>query len=198
MKTLIKVTCTAFIVTGLLAACSEETATKPEETPIKVEETATKPKETPNKVEESISSKDMTEIERLEKGILLYGEKAKGGYYRATVENAKYEEVDKLGSLTARVTIDNVRDDEKTVDLSEIKYFVKDEKTDKTYEGQAMPMYEDKFKTVPSGYSLTFEVSFMIENPPKDLNNLYLYIDSKLDPFTNTKWKLNNIESKEN
>ena len=61
-----------------------------------------------------------------------------------------------------------------------------------------LPMYEDKFKTVPSGYSLTFEVSFMIENPPKDLNNLYLYIDSKLDPFTNTKWKLNNIESKEN
>lgn len=191
MKNLIKVTCTAFIVTSLLAACNEETATKPEETLNKIEET-------PNKIEESISSKEMAEIERLEKGILLYGEKAKGGYYRATVENAKYEEVDKLGSLTARVTIDNVRDDEKTVDLSEIKYFVKDEKTGKTYEGQAMPMYEDKFKTVPSGYSLTFEVSFMIENPPKDLNNLYLYMDSKLDPFANTQWELNNIESKEN
>ena len=77
MKTLIKVTCTAFIVTSLLAACSEETATKSEETPNKVEETATKPKETPNKVEESIPSKDMTEIERLEKGILLMEKRQK-------------------------------------------------------------------------------------------------------------------------
>ena len=184
MKTLIKVTCTAFMVTSLMAACSEETTTKREEIP--------------NKVEEPTLSKEMSEIERLEKGILLYGEKAKGGYYGATIENAKYEEVDKVGSLTARVTIDNVRDDEKTVDLSEIKYLVKDEKTGKTYEGQVMPMNEDKFKTVPSGYSLTFEVSFMIENPPKDLNNLYLYIDSKLDPFTDIQWKLNNIESKQN
>lgn len=179
MKTLIKVTGTALIVTILLAACSEETVTKREETP--------------NKVEESIPSKEMTEIERLEKGILLYGEKAKGGYYRATVENAKYEEVDKHGSLTARVTIDNVRDDEKTVDLSEIKYLLKDEKTDKTYDGQAMPLNEDKFKSVPSGYSLTFDVLFMIENPPKDLNNLYLYIDSRLDPFPNTQCELNNL-----
>lgn len=44
------------------------------------------------------------------------------------------------------------------------------------YKGQAMPMYEDKFKTVPAGYSLTFDVSFMMEKPPKDLNNMYLYM----------------------
>ena len=162
----------------MLVACSEETATTREEIP--------------NQVEQSIPSKELTEIERLEKGILLYGEKAKGGYYRATVENAKYEEVDnEHGSLTASITIDNVRDDEKTVDLSEINYLLKDEKTDKTYEGQAIPLNEDKFKSVPSDDSLTFEVLFMIENPPKDLNNLYLYIDSKLDPFPNTQWELN-------
>ena len=42
MKNLIKVTCTAFIVTSLLAACNEETATKPEETLNKIEETPNK------------------------------------------------------------------------------------------------------------------------------------------------------------
>ncbi|MEH7604454.1 MULTISPECIES: hypothetical protein [Priestia] len=186
MKSLVKVTCTAFILTSLMAACNEQT-------------TSTKQEETNHKVEaatQSKKSKEMSEEERLEKGILLYGQSSKGGYYGATVENAKYEKADKTGYITARITINNVREDQKTIDLSEIKYSVKDEKTGKTYKGQAMPMYEDKFKTVPAGYSLTFEVSFMMEKPPKDLNNMYLYMDSKVDPFTDTHWKLDNLVSK--
>lgn len=83
----------------------------------------------------------MSEEERLEKGILLYGEGAKGGYYGSTVENAKYEKADKMGYITARVTINNVREDGKTIDLAGIKYFVKDEQTGKMYKGQSMPMY---------------------------------------------------------
>jgi len=183
MKSLIKITCTAFILTGLLAACSEKTSTpKQETTQLKVEASSQQKK-----------SKEMSEEERLEKGILLYGEDAKGGYYGSTVENAKYEKADNMGYITARVTINNVREDGKTIDLSEIKYSVKDEKTGKMYKGQSMPIYEDKFKTVPAGYSLTFEVSFMMEQPPKDLNNMYLYMESKIDPFVDTHWKLDNL-----
>ncbi|MEI4803776.1 hypothetical protein ACIGHG_19580 [Bacillus sp. NPDC077411] len=168
MKSLIKITCTAFILTSLMAACSEET---------------TQPKK----------SKEISEEK--EKNILLYEEFAKGGSYRATVENAKYKIVDKMGNITTRVTINNVRNDEKTIDLSEIKYFVKDEKTGKKYEGQPMPIHEDKFKNVPVGYALTFEISFTMKNPPKDLNNMYLYMDSKIDPL-DTYWKLDNLVSK--
>lgn len=61
------------------------------------------------------------------------------------------------------------------------------------YKGQSMPMYEDKFKTVPAGYSLTFDVSFVMEKPPKDLNNMYLYMNSKIDPFVATNRKLDNL-----
>ncbi|WP_394549267.1 hypothetical protein [Priestia aryabhattai] len=184
MKSLMKVTCTAFIFTSLMAACSEKTSTPKQETTQHKVEASTKQKK----------SKEMSEEERLEKGILLYGEGAKGGYYGSTVENAKYEKADKMGYITARVTINNVREDGKTIDLSEIKYSVKDEKTGKMYKGQAMPMYEDKFKAVPAGYSLTFDVSFMMEKPPKDLNNMYLYMDSKIDPFVDTHWKLDNLD----
>ncbi|WP_017151622.1 hypothetical protein [Bacillus bingmayongensis] len=58
-----------------------------------------------------------------------------------------------------------------------------------------MPMYKEKFKSVPAGYSLTFDVSFKMENLPKDFNNLYLYMDSKLDPFGDIHWKLDNLVS---
>ena len=60
-----------------------------------------------------------------------YGEIFKNEYYRATVENAKFEKIDKEWRLTARVTINNARVDGQTIDLSEIKYFIKDEKTGK-------------------------------------------------------------------
>jgi hypothetical protein len=33
----------------------------------------------------------------------------------------------------------------------------------------------------------------MIEQPPKDLNNMYLYMESKIDPFVDTHWKLDNL-----
>ncbi|PEE37431.1 hypothetical protein [Bacillus pseudomycoides] len=178
MKSLIKVTCTAFLLTSLMAACSEQTTTKKEVTT------------------QSKKSEKVSEENRMEKDALRYGEIAKGGYYRATVENAKYEKVDGIGRIVARVTINNARADEKAIDLSEIQYFVKDEKTGKKYEGQVMPMYEEKFKSVPAGYSLTFDASFKTENSPKNFNNMYLYMDSKLDPFGDIHWKLDNLVSK--
>ncbi len=111
MKSLLKVTCTAFLLTSLMTACSEQITTKQET--------------------QSRKSKEMSEENRIEKDALGYGEIAKGGYYRATVENAKYEKVDGIGRSVARVTINNARADEKVIDLSEIQYFVKDGKTEK-------------------------------------------------------------------
>ncbi|MGE1099215.1 hypothetical protein ACQJZ4_19995, partial [Bacillus altitudinis] len=71
----------------------------------------------------------------LEKDAMHYGEIVKNEYYRATVENAKFEKIDQEWRLTARVTINNARTDGQTIDLSEIKYFIKDEKTGEKYEG---------------------------------------------------------------
>ena len=65
---------------------------------------------------------------RSSKNAMHYGEIFKNEYYRATVENAKFEKIDKEWRLTARVTINNARVDGQTIDLSEIKYFIKDEK----------------------------------------------------------------------
>ena len=97
MKSIMKVTCTALLFTGLMAGCSGNTAPKQEKS-------------------------------ALEKNAMHYGEIVKNEYYRATVENAKFEKIDKEWRLTARVTINNARADGQTIDLSEIKYFIKDEK----------------------------------------------------------------------
>ncbi|MCW9132384.1 hypothetical protein OF830_15815 [Bacillus paramycoides] len=132
----------------------------------------------------------------LEKNAMHYGEIVKNEYYRATVENAKFEKIDKEWRLTARVTINNARADGQTIDLSEIKYFIKDEKTGEKYEGEVIPIHNENYKNVPSEFSLTTDVLFNMKTSPKDLNNMYLYIDSKVAPLTNTYWKLDNLVSK--
>lgn len=97
MKSIMKVTCTALLFTGLMAGCNGNTAPKQEKSAI-------------------------------EKNAMHYGEIVKNEYYRATVENAKFEKIDKERRITTRVMINNVRDDGQTIDLSEIKYFIQDEK----------------------------------------------------------------------
>ena len=60
MKSIMKVTCTALLFTGLMAGCNGNTAPKQEKS-------------------------------ALEKNAMHYGEIVKNEYYRATVENAKFE-----------------------------------------------------------------------------------------------------------
>ncbi|MBE7122429.1 hypothetical protein [Bacillus cereus] len=163
MKSLIKVTCTALIFTGIMAGCNSSATPKQEKS-------------------------------ALEKNAMHYGEIFKNGYYRATVENAKFEKIDKEWRLTTRVTINNARADGQTIDLSEINYFIKDEKTGKKYEGEVI--HNENSKNVPSEFSLTTDILFNMKTSPKDLNNMYLYIDSKVAPLTNTYWKLDNLVSK--
>ena len=49
---------------------------------------------------------------------------------------------------------------------------------------------------VPSDFSLTNDIEFNMKTSPKDLNNIYLYIDSKVAPLTDTHWKLDNLVTK--
>ncbi|MFD6508180.1 hypothetical protein [Bacillus sp. NPDC060175] len=163
MKSLIKVTCTALLFTGIMAGCNGSGTQKQEKS-------------------------------ALEKNAMHYGEIFKNEYYRATVENAKIEKIDKEWRLTARVTINNARADKETIDLSEIKYFIKDEKTGNKYEGEVI--HNENAEKVPSEFSLTTDILFNMKTLPKDLNNMYLYIDSKVAPLTNTYWKLDNLASK--
>ncbi|MGI8277723.1 hypothetical protein [Bacillus mycoides] len=163
MKSLIKVTCTALIFTGIMAGCNSSATPKQEKS-------------------------------ALEKNAMHYGEIFKNGYYRATVENAKFEKIDKEWRLTARVTINNARADGQTIDLTEIKHFIKDEKTGEKYEGEFIQ--NENAEKVPSDFSLTTDIVFNMKNSPKDLNNMYLYIDSKVAPLINTYWKLDNLVSK--
>lgn len=51
-------------------------------------------------------------------------------------------------------------------------------------------------KKVPSEFSFTTDIEFNMKTSPKDLNNMYLYIDSKAAPLTDTYWKLDNLATK--
>ncbi|MCL9633550.1 hypothetical protein L2095_02320 [Bacillus zanthoxyli] len=84
------------------------------------------------------------------------------------------------------------------MDLSNIEFSVKNEKSGKFYEGQPLIEDEQKFKQVPSGYSLTFDVKFLMKNLPKNVKHFYLYMDSSIDPFEDTHWQLDGLsESKQ-
>ncbi|WPL43547.1 hypothetical protein [Priestia megaterium] len=194
----------ALTIGSSLTACSnseDKAEDKPKEKTHVAASTAEAPT-TDHEDGEKATPEEIAQIERMDKGILLYGEGNKGGDYSSTVENAGYrvqtEGKDTVGIITARVTIQNVREDNQTVDLSEIDFSVQDEKTGKSYDGQAMPFDEDKFKTVPAGYSLTFDVSFMIKNPPKNVDNFYLYMNSSVDPYEDIHWQLNNLIDSKN
>lgn len=47
-----------------------------------------------------------------------------------------------------------------------------------------------------SEFSLTTDIVFNMKASPKDLNTMYLYIDSKAAPLIDTYWKLDNLASK--
>ncbi|MEO2223204.1 hypothetical protein [Priestia megaterium] len=204
MKKSFYVMLAALTIGSSLTACSnseDKAEDKPKEKTHVAASTAEAPT-TDHEDGEKATPEEIAQIERMDKGILLYGESNKGGYYLSTVENAGYrtqkEGKDTVGVISSRVTIQNAREDNLEVDLSEIQFSVKDEKTGKTYDGQVMTFDEDKFTKVPAGYSMTFDVTFMIKNPPKNVDNFYLYMDSAVDPYGDIHWKLDHLIDNEN
>jgi hypothetical protein len=184
MNSFLKVTCTAFILTSLMTACSEEKETAQVE-PSKEVESTLSPEEKQQKLE----------IERVEKGILFYGEGAKGGDYGVSVLDGTYEKANEgSGTIKAQVEVKNVHDDGTAVTLFPLEFWVKNEKTNQKVIGKALPNDAQKFANLPQGQSIVFDVSFSIKDT-EELENFYLYIDSKNDPFANAHWKLDNLDS---
>lgn len=200
MKKSFYVLLAALTIGSSLTACSnseDKAEDKPKEK-MQVEAASTaEPRKADHEEGEKATPEEIAQMERMDKGILLYGEGNKGGDYSSTVENAGYkvqkEGKDTVGIINARVSIQNVREDNQTVDLSEIQFSVKDEKTGKSYDGQPIVFDEDKFKKVPAGYSLAFDVTFLVKNPPKNVDNFYLYMDSSVDPYGDIHWKLDKL-----
>jgi hypothetical protein len=187
MKSIIATTCIGVMVTSLMTACSDEKETVQAEPQKKVESTLT-----------SAEKQERLEIERLERGIMSYRESVKGGDYGVSVLNGTYEKTNESsGTIKAQVKVENVHNDGTGVDLSPLKFWVENEKINQKVIGKALPNDIQKFKNLPQGQSMVFDVSFLIKDA-KELENFYLYIDSENDPFDNTHWKLDNLVSKQN
>jgi hypothetical protein len=124
-------------------------------------------------------------IDRLEKGILLFGEGAKGSYYLTKVNSAYLEETNP-GSIVVKVTIKNVRG--KQIDLSELKYLLKDEKNNNSYIGKVLTT------NIPSEININelreLDISFDIP----DMADEYMFsVESSLDPM-DVRWKVDNLK----
>ncbi|YCA45102.1 hypothetical protein M1E11_07940 [Bacillus sp. JZ8] len=184
MKSFLKVTCTAFILTSLMTACSEAKETAKVE-PSKEVESTLSPEE----------QQQQLEIEKLEKGILFYGESVKGGDYGISVLDGSYGKTNEdSGTIKAQVEVKNVHDNGTGVTLLPLEFWVENEKTNQKVIGKALPDDAQKFTNLPQGQSIVFDVSFLIKDT-EELENFYLYIDSKNDPFANAHWKLDNLDS---
>ncbi len=81
-----------------------------------------------------------------EKNAMHYGEIVKMNTIEQLLKMLNSKKIDKEWRITTRVMINNVRDDGQTIDLSEIKYFIQDEKTGQKYEGEAHPIYDEHYK----------------------------------------------------
>jgi hypothetical protein len=144
--------------------------------------------------EKIIEQQENEQWQSLEEGVLTYRQHTKGGYYNATVESATYKENNQSSpSIVAEIQIENVREDGKNDDLSEIRYYIKNKKTGENFTGVAVPSNKETFKQLAPISTITYDVLFEISDK-KELNSYYLYMDSKLDPFGDVHWKLDNLQ----
>ncbi|MCQ9285156.1 hypothetical protein NQ129_25655 [Priestia aryabhattai] len=182
MKSIIATACIAFMVTSLMTACSEEKETVQAEPQKKVESTLT-----------PAEKQERLEMEQLEKGILSYRETFKGGDYLISVLTGTYEKTNESsGTIKAQVKVENVHDDGTAVNLSPLKFWIENEKTKQKIVGKALPNNTQLYNSLPQGQSIVFDVSFLIKDV-KELDQFYLYIDSKNDPLDNVHWRLDNL-----
>lgn len=198
MSKVIKTAFTAVLATGLITACSAANTGETSSSKVEKVKMADMQKVTKEENEKNIEQQENEDWQSLREGVLTYRQHSKGGYYNATVESAIYKE-NKQGSpsITAKVQIENVREDGKNDDLSEIKYYIKNKKTGEKFNGVAMPLNHEAFKELAPNSTVTYDVLFEISDK-KELNSYYLYMDSKLDPFSDIHWKLENLTQSNN
>ncbi|MDH4424710.1 MULTISPECIES: DUF4352 domain-containing protein [Bacillus] len=143
-----------------------------------------------NENEELINFEEKENISRLEQGILLVGESAKGGYYLTTVQSAYLN--DNNDSIVVNVSVKNVRG--QMIGLSELKYTLKDEKNGKTYEGKLLDQNPSDIQVKPNE-TVELKIAFEV---PGTADEYMFYIESSLDSLGTTHWKIDKLQSPKN
>lgn len=143
----------------------------------------------------ALSNDELKRMERLEKGIMLFGETVKGGSYSTTVNSAKSKSIEKSKnkSVIVSVTIRNVRDDGKIVDPSELKFNLSEDLESTSYEGEILLRKSTRTHIQPNE-SLSLDVSFEVSNVSEEYR---FYVLSNIDPIE-PYWKIHNIKSSTN
>ncbi|MFD6511424.1 DUF4352 domain-containing protein [Bacillus sp. NPDC060175] len=141
-----------------------------------------------NENEELINFEE-EDMSRLEQGILLVGESAKGGYYLTTVQSAYLN--DSNDSVVVNVSVKNVRG--QMIGLSELKYTLKDEKDGKAYEGKVLDQKTSDIQVKPNE-TVELKITFEI---PGIADEYMFYIESSLDPLE-AHWKIDKLQSPKN
>ncbi|KWU59351.1 hypothetical protein AWW70_18950 [Bacillus mycoides] len=137
----------------------------------------------------NFEEEEKEDISRLEQGILLVGESAKGGYYLATVQSAYLNANN--DSVVVNVSVKNVRG--QMIGLSELKYNLKDEKDGKAYEGKVLDQNLSDIQVKPNE-TVELKIAFEV---PSTTDEYMFYIESSLDPLE-TNWKIDKLQSQKN
>ncbi|HHY72169.1 MAG TPA: hypothetical protein GX497_02880 [Bacillus bacterium] len=134
-----------------------------------------------------LSTDDQERIARMEKGILLYGESTKGGYFSTRVHSAYLEETNP-SSIVVNVTIKNVRGEQ--IDISELKYHLNDEKSKKSYNGKVLTDKIPSETIILANESRELNISFDV---PEITDEYMFSVESSLDPV-DIRWKIDNLK----
>ncbi|MEH6941855.1 hypothetical protein [Bacillus sp. JJ722] len=145
-----------------------------------------------NSSQDSEFSKEDQEIAaRLEKGIMLYGEGVKGGNYLTTVHNGYSEKItieekkQTIYNVVVNLSVKNVRDDNKLVDATELKYELHD-KNNKIYNGKVVAKLE------PVRPDETIKINVFFEVPNID-DSYKFFVKSKIEPIEQY-WVIDNLQ----
>ncbi|WP_329767197.1 DUF4352 domain-containing protein [Bacillus nitratireducens] len=142
-----------------------------------------------NENEELINFEEKENMSRLEQGILLVGESAKGGYYLTEVQSAYLN--DSNDSVVVNVSVKNVRG--QTIGLSELKYNLKDEKDGKAYEGKVLDQNPSDIQVKPNE-TVELKIAFEV---PGTADEYMFYIESSLESLE-AHWKIDKLQSQKN
>lgn len=141
----------------------------------------------------TLTAEVQSQLERMDQGMMVYGEGVKGGYYGTTVESSFVEELSENKHLIIiNVNVKNVQDEGEMITPSELTFELKDEKEDKKYRGEIRSIDNPQEVFVQSKNSITFEVSFEVE---KVSDEYKFYIESSLDPIP-THWLIDDLGRK--
>ncbi|KAA0542277.1 DUF4352 domain-containing protein [Bacillus sp. BGMRC 2118] len=182
MKKLFNLIWLSLLFVSVMTACTED------KTDSAVEKSSTE-KPVTKKENEDLLNFEQDDESRLEQGILLVGESAKGGYFLSTVHSAYLDGSNH--SVIVNVSIKNVRG--KIIGLSEFKYTLKDEKEGKSYEGKVLDQNTSNIQLKPDE-TVELKIDFEVLNPK---NEYMFYIESSVDA-QQALWRIDNLQSPQN